>query len=144
MHDIPSHPSDYLCLVWKKSIQNCKSYKADMKCGTDGQTDGQMDGMKTINPTPTNFVAIRYKKGPKIWSPGAMIDICLKVPLMCHVPVNQVSWSHSKNFMKMAKILNFYHLGPFWDQKGTRNITSRGYDLHTHESTSDVPVKHVP
>ena len=44
VYDTPSHGSDHLCLIWKESIQNCRCYRADTACGTDGWTDGQTDG----------------------------------------------------------------------------------------------------
>ena len=44
VHDTPSHGSDHLCLIWKESIHNCRWYRADTACGTDGRTDGQTDG----------------------------------------------------------------------------------------------------
>ena len=42
--DTPSHGSDHLCLIWKESIHNCRWYRADTACGTDGRTDGRTDG----------------------------------------------------------------------------------------------------
>ena len=44
VHDTPSHGSDHLCLIWKESIHNCRWYRADTACGTDGRTDGRTDG----------------------------------------------------------------------------------------------------
>ena len=44
VRDTPSHGSDHLCLIWKESIHNCRWYRADTACGTDGWTDGQTDG----------------------------------------------------------------------------------------------------
>ena len=49
MHETPSYASDYLCLIWKESIQNCSSYRVDMACGMDGQTDRQTDGWSETN-----------------------------------------------------------------------------------------------
>ena len=43
VHDTPSHGSDHLCLIWKESIRNCRWYRADTACGTDGRTDGRTD-----------------------------------------------------------------------------------------------------
>ena len=36
MCNTSSHASDHWCLIWKESIQNCRSYRADTACGTDG------------------------------------------------------------------------------------------------------------
>ena len=36
MHYTPSHANDHLCLTWRDSVQNCRSYRADTECGTDG------------------------------------------------------------------------------------------------------------
>ena len=55
--DTPSHGSDHLCLIWKESIHNCRCYRADTACGTDGWTDGRTDGVKPVYP-PNNFVII--------------------------------------------------------------------------------------
>ena len=38
MCDTPSHASDHVCLTWQESIQNCRLYRADTTCGTDGWT----------------------------------------------------------------------------------------------------------
>ena len=55
----PSHASGHLCLIWKESIQNYRSLKADAECRTDGQmegrSDGQTDRVKPIYPLK-NFV----------------------------------------------------------------------------------------
>ena len=48
--DTPSHGSDHLCLIWKESIHNCRWYRADTACGTDGRTDGRTDGVKPVYP----------------------------------------------------------------------------------------------
>ena len=49
VHDTPLHASDHLCLIWKESIQNCRRYRADTACGTDGRTDGWTDGRTEWN-----------------------------------------------------------------------------------------------
>ena len=43
VHDTTSHGGDHLCLIWKECIQNCRCYRADTACGTDGQTDGRSE-----------------------------------------------------------------------------------------------------
>ena len=43
VRDTPSHGSDHLCLIWKESIHNCRWYRADTACRTDGRTDGRTD-----------------------------------------------------------------------------------------------------
>ena len=48
----PSHASDLLCQIWKEYIQNCKRYKADTACVTDGQTDRHTEWVKPIYTTP--------------------------------------------------------------------------------------------
>ena len=61
MRDTFTHAGDHLCLIWKESIQYCRSYRADTECGaertshgwTDGWTDRRTDGVKPINPAPT-------------------------------------------------------------------------------------------
>ena len=65
VHDTPSHASDHLCLIWKESIQNCRPYRADTACGTDGRTDGRTDGLtdgrtegvKPIYPPTTRIMS---------------------------------------------------------------------------------------
>ena len=61
----PSHASDHLCLIWKESIQKCRSYRADTECGTDGRTEWKQY-------TPNNFVVRGYKKikGPAHMAEG--------------------------------------------------------------------------
>ena len=54
-HDTPSHASDHLCLIWKESIQNCRRYRADTACGTDGRTDRRTDRVKPIYPPTTSL-----------------------------------------------------------------------------------------
>ena len=36
MCNTSSHASDHWCLIWKESIQNCRSYRADTAFGMDG------------------------------------------------------------------------------------------------------------
>ena len=36
MCNTSSHASDHWCLIWKESIQNCRSYRANTACGMDG------------------------------------------------------------------------------------------------------------
>ena len=72
VHDTPSHGSDHLCLIWKESIHNCRWYRADTACGTDGRTDGRTDrrtdrrtdgrtdGVKPVYP-PTTSLCGGYK-----------------------------------------------------------------------------------
>ena len=59
MCDTPSHGSDHLWLIWKESIQNCRCYRADTACGTDGRTDGRTDrrtdAVKPIYPPTTSL-----------------------------------------------------------------------------------------
>ena len=43
VRDTPSYGSDHLCLIWKESIHNCRCYRADTACGTDGWMDGQTE-----------------------------------------------------------------------------------------------------
>ena len=52
VRDTPSHGSDHLCLIWKESIHNCRWYRADTACGTDGRTDGQTDGRSETSIPP--------------------------------------------------------------------------------------------
>ena len=56
VRDTPSHGSDHLCLIWKESIHNCRWYRADTACGTDGgtdrRTDGQTDGRSATSIPP--------------------------------------------------------------------------------------------
>ena len=54
-NDTPSHASGHLCLVWKESIQNCKSYGADTECEMYGWTDGRRDGVKPISSPTTSL-----------------------------------------------------------------------------------------
>ena len=55
MHDTPSHASDHLCLISEESFQNCRSYRAEMECGMDEQTDRRMEWNWYVLP-PNNFV----------------------------------------------------------------------------------------
>ena len=67
VHDTPSHASDHLCLIWKESIQNCRRYRADTACGTDGRTDRRTDGVKPIYPPTTSLCGgYNYVLIPKI------------------------------------------------------------------------------
>ena len=48
--DTPVHAIEHLYQIWKESILNCRCYRADTGCGTDGRTDGRTDGVKPIYP----------------------------------------------------------------------------------------------
>ena len=43
--------------IWNGSNKNCRRYRADTECGTDGQTDERTDGRGETNIPPNNFVA---------------------------------------------------------------------------------------
>ena len=54
-----------MCLIWKESIQNCRCYRTDRACGTDGRTDGRTDGQtdepsETSIPPPTTSLCEGY------------------------------------------------------------------------------------
>ena len=55
----PSHGSDHLYLIWKKSIHSYWCYRVDTACGMDGRTDRRMerrtDGVKPVYPTTTSL-----------------------------------------------------------------------------------------
>ena len=55
LHDTPSHASDHSCLIWKESIQNCRSYRVNTACKTDGQMDGLTDGRTDIKKENKNW-----------------------------------------------------------------------------------------
>ena len=66
-----SYASDHLHLVWKKSIQNWRSYRVDTECGMDRQTNGrmyvQMGGRSESNippPPPSTLLCYYFW-----WSP---------------------------------------------------------------------------
>ena len=50
--DTPSHSSDHLCLIWKEFVHNCRCYRADTACGTDGRTDKRTDGRSETSIPP--------------------------------------------------------------------------------------------
>ena len=89
----PSHASDHLYLIWKESIENCRYYRVDTPCGTDGQTDG----VKPIYPN--NFV-VGIKIG-QAWP--FYIVICFMVHYACTV-------HHIAKFL--ADIWNPYRVWP--------------------------------
>ena len=68
MCDTSSHAGDHLYQIWKESIKNCRWYRADTACGTDGrtdrrtdgQTDGRTDGRSETSIPPPN----KYGKNP--------------------------------------------------------------------------------
>ena len=53
MRDTPSRVSDRLCVIWKESIQNCRSYRVD--------TAWRTDRVKALYP-PTTLLCMGYKK----------------------------------------------------------------------------------
>ena len=62
MLDTPSDASDQLCLIWKESIQNYRSYRADTECGTDRRTDRRTDRWTEWNQyiPPTTSLCVGY------------------------------------------------------------------------------------
>ena len=59
MHNTPTHANDYLCQIWKESIQNCIDTLESTQGITDGCTSGGTDGQtERLNPIYlTNFIA---------------------------------------------------------------------------------------
>ena len=49
LSDTP-HASGLLCLIWKESNQNCRSYRADTACGTDVWSE------TNIPPNPPSII----------------------------------------------------------------------------------------
>ena len=52
--DTPSHAMDHLYQIWNETILNCRCYRANTGCGTDGRTDG----VKPIHPQQLRCVGV--------------------------------------------------------------------------------------
>ena len=48
----------HLCLIWKESIQNCVSYRADTEYGMGGQRDGVTDGQCETYIPPKTWLCV--------------------------------------------------------------------------------------
>ena len=73
MHNTPSHASDHLCLIWKESIENSRSFTADMACGMDGR----MEWNQYTPPPPNSFGGgynqSHISQGPTSWAPHVIL-----------------------------------------------------------------------
>ena len=60
--------------------------------------------------------------------------------------LKQISCDSSGNvffFTKLLKTSILTHFGTFQDQKGPEDMAHRGHNLHTPESSSDMPVNQI-
>ena len=55
--DTPSHAIDHLYQIWKESILNCRCYRADTGCGTEGRTKWNLYTPQQLryNNTPSSL-----------------------------------------------------------------------------------------
>ena len=66
--DTPSEVAWSDVWIWNGSNQNCRRYRVDTGCGTDGQTDGRTDGVKPIYPLTTSLCrGYNYIFGKAVW-----------------------------------------------------------------------------
>ena len=76
----PSHASDHLCLIWKELIQNCRNYRANTACGTDGRTEWNQ-----YTPPHNNFfvlgVSWHNEKSETLKAGCAFSAILVKSPI---------------------------------------------------------------
>ena len=162
VRDTPSHVSDHLCLTWKESIYNCRWYRADTACGTDGRTDGRTDGVKPVYPPTTSlcggynelnhvnpmkpfakltriwFLAqfcpsFRGQIGPKHIAPGEPKFYTLPTVVLVNLK-KQVSFESSGNLLRNRQKTGF--LPNFWHYSGPKRARKFGPHgpvfTHTH------------
>ena len=126
LHDTPSHASDHLCLIWIESIQNCRRYRADTACGTDGRTDGRSE----TNIPPNNFVVrgyknfIRHNVKRQHFAHSIMLYKCQ----INYIPVRQISYSTRQNIQSI-KICYFLSWSTYHQ---TYHHLSALLQLHLH------------
>ena len=113
VHDTPSHGSDHLCLIWKESIHNCRWYRADTACGTDGRTDGRTDRRtdgKTDGRSETSIPPQQLRcaggitRTPAFWDTPATPWLPILVIHIRSQVKRRQSWSYK--FKKIAKNSN--------------------------------------
>ena len=133
VRDTPSHGSDHLCLIWKESIHNCRWYRADTACGTDGRTDGrtdrrtdgQTDGRTEWNQytLPTTSLCGGYNKDMLwFWYSGMMwSNIVRYYPLYTNWPITNTDLPH----VIIQYILYFICLKLYWTVSG--QLSNIGY-----------------
>ena len=164
VRDTPSHVSDHLCLTWKESIHNCRWYRADTACGTDGRTDGRTDGQTEWNQyTPQqlrcimslimwiqwnllqnwpesdfwpNYAPLRGQIGPKHIAPGEPKFYTLPTVVLVNLK-KQVSFESSGNLLRNRQKTGF--LPNFWHYSGPKRARKFGPHgpvfTHTHTQT---------
>ena len=72
--------------IWNGSNQNCRCYRADMGCGTDGRTDRRTDEVKPIYPQELCCAwGIKMQKSFMCWCYIYMVDTTSIVTGLLHM-----------------------------------------------------------
>ena len=111
MHNTPSHASDHLCQIWKESIQNCRCYKADMPC----ETDGQRGRVKAIcHPTKQLHYAEGIIKSDKISLTQGLLNTLRPRQDGPHFPDDSFKWIflNENAWISIEVSLKFVPKGP--------------------------------
>ena len=138
MCDTPSHGSDHLWLIWKESIQNCRCYRADTACGTDGRTNRRTDGRTDRRTDGRSETNIRVKQRMSISSicvPGQLSWFVNKysICLLMH-SLNNWAWTPAQSKLHKAvsvAIIQLHRISFVW---------SISYHIY-HISTIGMPIK---
>ena len=145
MRDTPSHARDHLCPIWKESIQNCTSYRADTECGTDRESETNTPAQQlccaggiTIhwqNQNTSTKLNCHLKKMWNIWLHSFNKQLC------CVIVCTSYCWAYKDKVVKNISSW-LWHLFEHTEVNAV-NCMNTKYNLTSGKTFTKIVVTHI-